>query len=227
MKHIKVILFDVDGTLMDTTDFMENAVRLTLDHFKLPQPSTEELFTRMNNNANGMCLYAQEHLPDLTDQQYWAVDHAMQEKSVHLCSLYDGIVDLLATLRMHQYALAVVTNRTLKTVIPSLKNTGIHDYFSHVVSSDDTEDRWTLFKPHPRILEIALERLGVVSKNACIVGDTHSDIQAGKNAGITTIGATYGFVGRDISAYNPDYVIHSPEELLAILEIRETTKEAV
>lgn len=226
MKNIRAILFDVDGTLLDTTRFVENAVRLTIEHFKLPQPSTEELFTRMNKNANGMCLYAQEHLPKLTDIEYWAIDHAMQEKSVHLCKLYDGVERLLGKLLLHKYVLAVVTNRTLTTIIPSLKLTGIHDYFSHIISSDDTEDRYTLFKPHPRILEIAMERLAAIPSKTCIVGDTHSDIQAGKSAGVTTIGAAYGFVGESLSEYEPDYVIHSPEELLSLLEIQEIVEEA-
>ncbi len=220
MKNIRAILFDLDGTLLNTMRFVQNAVHLTLDHFSIPRPASEDFFPLMNKAANSMCVYTRNYRPGMTDEQYWSVDHAMQQKSLHLCELYEGVDQLLKTLYMHGIPLAIVTNRTNKTSVRSLELSGIDHYFSTILSVEDVEDPWTQFKPHPRLLEIALERLGINSQNACIVGDTHSDIQAGKNAGVKTVGATYGFQGKSLVDHNPDHLIHAPLELLPLLGLQ-------
>jgi pyrophosphatase PpaX len=71
----------------------------------------------------------------------------------------------------------------------------------------------TNHKPDPEGIFLALNNLGIRSKNVIMIGDTAPDIEAGKNAGVKTIGVTYGFYGRKVTECNPDYVINNFSEI--------------
>lgn len=136
-----------------------------------------------------------------------------QEKNFHLIKPFAKTKNTLKKLRNKGLLIAAVSNRLHASLIHSLKLTETFDYFDVIVCADDVRNP----KPHQEHLLVALEQLKVQPENVYMVGDTGQDILAGKNAGVKTVGVTYGFLGADVAKHNPDYLIDDIEELLEII----------
>lgn len=210
---MKVILFDIDGVLLDSAHFIGYVVRSAFAHFGVTNVSYELFFEAIKkNNLSAIC---KEYLPHITEEEYYTIDHALQLENLHLCKPFAESHDVLRTLKDAGIKLATVTNRPAKTIRPSLDAHNISGYFDAIVSIEDVARG----KPHPDLIIAALDRLGEEVSSACIIGDTAIDIIAGRNAGIQTVGVTYGFDGPAIADQNPDYVIASLAELPALMGI--------
>ena len=90
----------------------------------------------------------------------------------------------------------------------------MNEYFDVIVAADDVVNP----KPHKDHLLVALEYLKIQPEEAFMVGDTENDILAGKNAGVKTVGVTYGWMGKDIAKHKPNYVIDDMDQLTEILK---------
>ena len=206
---MKAVLFDIDGTILDTLDFVFSAVKYTLDKHEFIV--SKELL--MQAAGRTLLEYYQFILPD-ENHELLAQTHREFQKDKHtMAKPFPNVKKVLKRLKKENYKLAGVSNRSKISLIESLKASGIYNYFDAIVALDDVENP----KPHKDHPLKALEILGVKRESAIMVGDTESDILAGKSAGIKTVGVTYGWIGEGIIKSKPDFVIDNIEELLNIL----------
>lgn len=210
LMKIKAILFDIDGTVIDTKEFVFGAFEYVLGKYSL-KADAEKL-----NKAIGRPLVEfYQILFPYEDIEALAQAHRdFQDKNFHLGKAFPNAEKVLIKLKEMGIKLAAVSNRSSKGVTRSLTLDGLESYFDHIVTVDEVVNA----KPHKDHPNKALELLGVSAEEALIIGDTENDILAGKNAGIKTVGVTYGWLGMDINKHNPDFTINNLSQLLKVLK---------
>ncbi len=209
LKTLQAILFDVDGTLLDTREFVYQAFEHTFQQYNLPAISRDSLATLIGGSLESIyeCLVPALNYHVLSDTH-----RSFQETHLHLSVLFPHVETTLAALHGQGIRLAAVTTRSKRTSLQTLENAGIARFFEVVVSGEDV----TKLKPDPEPLLCALNKLCIAPNQAVMVGDTATDVLAGKSAGTRTIAVTYGFAGHIISQYHPDYVIDDIDRLLQL-----------
>jgi pyrophosphatase PpaX len=202
---ITTVLLDVDGTLLDSREFIFSAYEHALRRHGFDLPTREVLATWVGLPLDeNYRIHGGDELVDALVEAH----RSFQKANLHLSVPFPGTVDALETLRRHGVVLGAVTSRSRRTSVDTLERAGLARFFGVMVSAEDA----TALKPDPAPLRHALAVLGRASGGAAMVGDTVHDIDAGRALGIATIGATYGF-GRGIEAHAPDHIIASIAEL--------------
>jgi pyrophosphatase PpaX len=210
MKNIKAVLFDIDGTLLDTTEYIYQAFENTFRFYRLPVPSREELSSQIGKSLQ-QCY---EHfITNISFDDLRETHRSFQADNLHLSKPYANTIRTLEELKRRGFNIAAVTARGGSMLFKTLELAGIDKFFDVIVTADDVKK----MKPDPEAFLKALEILGIDKKNAVIVGDTDSDILAGKSANIYTIGVTYGFHGERINDSNPDFVVNDISEITSII----------
>lgn len=207
---IHAVLFDVDGTLLDTSEFIFQAFESALLPHNVPL-DRKELGKLMGKGLQEIYTIL---APAIESSILIAAHRDFQKKNLHLAQPFPGVIETLQALKKKQMKLAAVTTRSKVTSIVSLEQASIYNYFDIVISGEDAEH----IKPHPAPVLKAIDMLGVDASEAIMVGDTYADVEAGKAAGTKTVGVSYGFHGSAVAANNPDYLIHSLKELLSIIK---------
>lgn len=207
----KAVLLDVDGTLLDTWDFVFDAVKYASAFHGLQYPSDE----RIRQAAGKPLLEFYQILYPRVDPETLAKTHADYQSRIFVIGKpYPKTIKTLKKIKAKGYLVAAVSNRARESLLASLKEAKIADFFDLVVSAEDVKNP----KPHKEHILVALKTLKVLSDHSFMVGDLEVDILAGKSAKVKTIGVTYGFLGPEIKKHNPDFVIDDIEELLKILK---------
>lgn len=207
---IKAVLFDIDGTLLDTTEFIYQAFEHTIKKFGLPSTSRETL-SKLIGKPLDDCYAA---IISSNETTHLVEEHRLyQEKNLHLSVAFADTLATLQYLKEHQIKIVAISTRSKRTSIATLELAKLLSLFDLVISKEDV----TKQKPNPEGIIKALKFLTLKPQNALMVGDTDVDVNAGKNAGVQTIGAIYGFHKEKVTESNPDYVIHSIKEILPIL----------
>lgn len=211
MEGITTILFDIDGTILDTRDFILNATEHALSTLGIPIPPRSEMAKHVGKAFDEYYVSIVghgDHIKDLI-----ALHRNFQLANLDLAKLFPDTLVVLKTLHKRGYVLAAVTSRSKQTSSQTLKDCGILDFFSAVISKEDTKE----LKPDPAPLFLALKQVGKLPENAVMIGDSHLDIEAGKNAGTKTIRVLYGFHTENLHNPKPDYIVENITELLKIL----------
>lgn len=210
MNKIKAVLFDIDGTLLDTTEFIYRAFEHTFKYYGLPVPSRKELARQIGRSLQ----HCYEHfntgiaIPDLVETH-----RQFQMKNLDLSKPYANTFRTLEELKRGGLIISAVTARGGISAKKTLELAGIDKLFDVILTGDDV----VKLKPDPEAFFKALEILKTDKDDAIIVGDTDADILAGKSAGIRTIGVTYGFHGERINDSNPDFVVDDIAEIVPII----------
>lgn len=209
MKAHTVVLFDIDGTLLDSEELIissyEHALRgigMTVE-----RPQLKQLM--------GIALH-QAYLslvPDGKPEDLVSAHRHFTYENLHLIQPYPGLEHMLQTLQARGYKLGAVTNRTPMPGVDMFSNSCLGKYLEVVVTANDVVNP----KPHPEPVLKAISQFQARPQEAVLVGDSPADIMAGKAAGVTTVGAVYGTFGPEIHSHNPDYIIHSLHGLLELL----------
>lgn len=203
--QITTVLLDVDGTLLDTREFIYSAFEHTIARHGLPALTRVDMQARMGLPLEeiyaSMC---EEHTPLLVETH-----RTFQGDNLHLSVAFAGAGEVLAALHDAGLALAAVTSRSRRTSVSTLEQAGLATYFDAIVSAEDGGG----LKPDPAPLLHALTLLDREPRTAAMVGDTPHDIEAGKAAGLFTVAATYGFRGMGVLESQPDVSIGAIGEL--------------
>jgi len=207
---IRTVLFDVDGTLLDTREFILRAFEHAFDTHSLPRLPREELSFHVGRELE--VIYAELRGLAMRDRLVEA-HRWFQSENLHLAQVFPGAPEVLQGLSAQGVRIGAVTSRSRRTSGRSLEATGLSKHLEVIISAEDTER----LKPHPAPLLKALERLGATGAGVVMVGDTPSDVEAGRAIGAVTVAATYGFHGREVLKSNPDCVIDDIRELPDIL----------
>lgn len=213
------ILFDMDGTLLDTLSDLHASVNAILREFGCPERSLDEVRRFVGNGAARLIRRA---MPPGTDPA--TLDAALARYEAHYAAHcldrtkpYDGVPPMLAALRAAGLRLAVVSNKP----DPAVKALNAR-YFPALIPVAIGERPGVRRKPAPDTVEEALRALGAPKEGAVYVGDSEVDVETARNAGLPLIGVSWGFRGRDaLRAAGAEVIIDAPEALPALLGIPE------
>ncbi len=214
---VKAVLFDLDGTLIDSApDLAAAADKLRTDRGLPPLPY-EAYRPMAGAGARGMVGVAFGVTPEdaefipLRDEFLANYERCMTERT----HAFAGVAELLAALHTRQLDWGVVTNKAARFTEPLTRGMPLFATARAVVSGDTTPHA----KPHPAPLLEAARRMGLDPTQCVYVGDDERDIVAGRAAGMATVAATYGYLGAkvDTAAWEADAEINSPLALLQLL----------
>lgn len=210
-KKLKAAVFDVDGMLLDTREFIFQAYEHTLAKHGLPAREREVIAQQVGRSLAD-CYAALAPNGDITLLS--ATHHEFQGERLHLIESYPGLNEMLEELHKAGLKMGVFSSRK-GNLVPSLNNAGIVDYFDVVVQGDEVINA----KPHPEGLLKVLDHLGVQPDEAVMLGDAAVDIEAGKAAKVAmTVGITHGFGTRDeLEKAKPDHIVSSLAEIPSLL----------
>ena len=211
-KNIELIMFDLDGTLVDSLKDIANAGNFTLENFGLMRKSVQEITSYVGEGR--------EHLIEklLGDNQNFlkeAISVFGEYYKKHASDnsiLYPNVKEILEYFKDKKKA--VVSNKNYEEVVSNLKFLAIYDYFENVTGGNEVEYR----KPSPFHLYKTMQILHVNKEKSIMVGDMDIDILAGKNAGILTCAVTYGVSKKeDIIRAEPNFIIDDIGKLRDII----------
>ena len=214
---VQAVLFDLDGTLIDSAPDLGAAADKMRTDRGLPSLPLSQYRPMAGAGARGMLGIAfgmtPEHPEFLAYREEFFVNYesAMTERTV----IFDGVPDMMATLVQAGLPWGVVTNKSSRFTDPLTAAMPLFATASAIVSGDTTPHA----KPHPEPLFEAARRLQVDPARCVYVGDDERDIVAGLAAGMGTVAATYGYLGQqaDVSRWNAHLHIDSPPLLLKYL----------
>lgn len=218
MPPIQTVIFDLDGTLLDTIDDLGNAVNHALRTHHLPERSRAEIRNFLGNGIRNLVLQSvPEGLPeDRFEQVFQSFRSHYVEHCMDLTRPYPGIMDLLGKLQARQIRMAIVSNK-LQPAVTMLNERFFHEYIHIAVGESATVRR----KPNPDAVLRALEELGSTPEQSLYVGDSEVDIETSRRAKVACVNVTWGFRDEDyLRSLHPDYLVHSPQEIAELPGIR-------
>lgn len=208
-QPIQAVFFDVDGTLLDTTEFIYGGFDHALGTHGHPVMARSD-YARVMGKPLEVC-YA-ELAPGCDPVLLCETHRTWQAGNLHLSVPFSETVEVLRTLSNAGLRLAAITSRSRRTSVRTIELAGLAGYLDLILSAEDV----SAIKPDPAPLVLAMHHLDVSPAATLMVGDTDADILAGRAAGVRTVGVTYGFHGADIHRSSPDLTIDSLSDLIRI-----------
>jgi len=213
-----VVLFDLDGTLIDTApDFIRCLNQLREQHGLAPLPP-EQIRRSVSNGARAMIRVGfglePEH-PDYTEKHTAFLD--LYEAGVAVeTTLFEGMDELLRGLEERDIPWGIVTNKPVRFAAPLVEALGLAQRCAAVVCPDHVAQR----KPHPEALFLACTQIGAQPETAIYVGDHERDIEAGRNAGMRTIAVRYGYIEEPetVDLWQADLIADTVSDLVKLLQ---------
>ncbi len=208
---LKAVVFDLDGTLLDTKPFIVASYKHVCESFGI-KVITEQMIQELGG-AGLHDTYKHFH-PNIDVEKLTNAHLEFQGNSLSLIKPFSDTITTLDRIVALGLKNAIVTARHNNAHI-LLETSGISRYFSTVVTCDDITD----LKPHPEGLLLALERLAVEPSEAIYIGDMKADIEMGKNAGVFTIGVACGFsTVNELDSFRPDFIVDPLSSALSVID---------
>jgi len=215
----KAIIFDFDGTLIDSSPDLTLAVNHMLAQIGRPSFTQDKVHEWVGNGALTLVRRAlsgsvviDEHLEVAFVEN--ALDIFLTFYAQNLCvatQLYPNVKETLTQLQNHGYKLVIVTNKPSDFVAPILKGLEIESFFEFYLGADSLEKK----KPDPMPLLYVCKKLKIGIDECVMIGDSKNDIVASKRAKMQSVGVTYGYnYGEDISVYNADQIVDDIADIL-------------
>ncbi|MFL0504257.1 pyrophosphatase PpaX [Ureibacillus sp. 179-F W5.1 NHS] len=209
---MKALLFDFDGTLLDTNELIIQTFMHVLeerfpgqyspkDCINFIGPSLKETFEQLTPNE------VEEMI-----EKYRQWNEAHHDE---LVKEFEGVVPTLEQLKEQGIRLAIVSTKRKDTIEKGLNLMGAKHLFEFWIGTDDVKR----VKPDPEPVLLAIDKLGVSKKDVIMIGDNYHDIEAGKNAGVKTAGVAWSLKGEQfLQQFNPDYMLQHMSDLLTIVK---------
>ncbi|MFC0559332.1 pyrophosphatase PpaX [Halalkalibacter alkalisediminis] len=208
---IDTLLFDLDGTLINTNELIIASFLHTLEHYRPGEFTREHAIEFIGPPLTDSFESVDPTRVDEMIQTYRTFNH---DKHDELVTEYEGVYETIEQLHEKGFKIAIVTTKIRKTALMGLKLTGLDKFFDIVVGLDDVEKA----KPDPEPLEKALKALGSSKETAMMIGDSHFDVLAGKNLGVPTAVVGWSIKGEEkIRTYEADYILSNMRDLMAIV----------
>ena len=212
-NSVRLVIFDLDGTLIDSKYDIAAAVNLTLGDLDIPTLPPEEIFTFVGDGVKRLLRLS---VGEANEARYEEALRIFRGHYLAHCldttQLYPGLDQLFDGRDTRIKALA--TNKSLEYTLRITEGLKIKDRFVVIEGPLDQSD----LKPDPGMLRRILERLSVRPEEAVLVGDSTNDVRAAQAAGVSACAVGYGYGNRDkVSALNPDYHCEKPGDLLSLL----------
>lgn len=209
---IHTILFDLDGTLIDTNELIIASFLHTFEHYKLPitreetlafiGPSLKDTFDRVDPAKSEEMIQVYR-------------DHNLHHHDSYVAA-YPHVVETLKRLKEENIKLGIVTTKMRTGVNMGLKLVGLAELFDTIITLDDV----THEKPHPEPVIKAMKNLDADAASTLMVGDNFHDIEAGQNAGVQTAGVAWSIKGKEtLAKLNPTYMLEDIRDLYSLLGV--------
>ena len=215
---LRAVFFDLDGTLLDTSTDMNLALNRILEQDGLPTLTVNQTRSEVSNGS--LALVKKGYRIGNEDERLSLLrSRFLKAYKTHICEYttpFDGIEELLENLSRNNLAWGIVTNKPWAYTEPLMKNFSFADNAACIVCPDHVSKS----KPDPESLSLACEAARCTPEQAIYVGDHLRDIQCGKNAGMRTIAAAYGFIddSENIEEWRADYCVKSAEEIWPLIK---------
>ncbi|MGA8621872.1 MAG: HAD-IA family hydrolase [Candidatus Sulfotelmatobacter sp.] len=218
-RTIKLVIFDLDGTLIDSRLDLVHSVNAALRHIG-----------RVNLPEDVIASYVGDGAPILIQRALGgeAVDDALvrrglqfflsyyREHKLDHTTVYDGVKEALAAVQSASNGaprkMAVLSNKPVGPSRAIVEALGLGSFFTQIYGGNSFATK----KPDPEGTRKLLEENGVLPEQAAIVGDSHVDVETGRNAGLWTVGVSYGFAPHTLEEQRPDVLVDSPRELAEV-----------
>jgi len=206
---IRAVLFDLDGTLVDSLGDLTDAVNHVRGAFSLPLLCEQSVCVKIGKGSRNLI---QQLLPGFSDADITrALTMFLDYNRQHIAEksrLYPGILDTLHDLAANRIKMAVITNKNEDLCLLLLHDLGIKALFECVCGGDTYPER----KPSPLPLLKIAEKMGIQPKDCVMIGDSINDVEAGQRAAMMTIACSWGY-GDMAELSGADMIVHSPMEL--------------
>lgn len=214
--NIDTVLFDFDGTVMNTNDVILQSWQHT---FRALRGREEDPEVLLKTFGEPLETTMKKFFPEIPVEESIKVYRSFHYDNFgDLISVFPGMDDLIAEVKRRGYRLGLVTSRLYNTTMQGLEKYGLKEYFDVIVTANDT----TKHKPDPEPVNITLEKLGAKPENSIMLGDTLFDLLCAKNAGVRSVLVSWslalsGKTKEDLGDAAPDYILEKPEDLLEII----------
>lgn len=213
---IKAVIFDLDGTLLNTIDDLANACNYSLTIQGFPTHETEKYKTFV---GSGVYKLMERILPidkrnkDIMDKTLGYFEEYYEQHMVDMTKPYENILETLQKLKTREVKLAVVSNKAHQFTLEV-----VNKFFGNTFEIVYGKREGYPIKPNPLSVEEVLFKLEITKEECLYVGDSDIDIETAKNAGVKSVGVIWGFRGKgELEKAGADYLINNPDELLEIL----------
>lgn len=209
---VRLIIFDLDGTLVDSRIDITNAINYALKDYGIGPYTVEEITSLVGRGITKLIEDLIKPYKEIPVNN--VIERFLEHYERHIIDNtrpYAGVKETLEELR--DYKKAVISNKREYLSKKALEGLGLLRYFEIVLGSDSTPEK----KPSPLPVRMVLEKLNIPGSEAVIVGDSDLDIKAGKSAGVLTIAVSYGYRPREL-LLEADHIIDSIKELTGLLK---------
>ncbi len=210
-----LLIFDLDGTLVDSKEDLARAVNAARAHLHLPPIDDQLIYSYVGNGAPVLMRRALG--PDAAEADVQrALDFFLAYYGEHKLDYtrpYTGVPEALETLRRAGVKMAVLTNKPVRISRAILEGLGLKEHFCCVYGGNSFEHK----KPHPIGVEVLLSECGADRSRTMIVGDSAVDVRTARNAGVKACGVTYGFQPESFREDPPDILVDRMEELAQLV----------
>lgn len=212
---INTVLFDFDGTLVNTNDVIIASWQHTYMYYLGREESLEKITACF---GEPLLLTMEREFPEVDPRESAEVYRNFQKENAdELVKIFPGIEELLESLKTDGFRMGVVTSRTRESAQRYMDMFGIGDYFEEMVSCDDTD----IHKPNPEPILLCLKKMGITAEEALMVGDSPFDIKCANNAGVKSVLVGWRITGDGqtlIDDAREDFTISEPSELVGVLK---------
>jgi phosphoglycolate phosphatase len=222
--RIRLLVFDLDGTLIDSRLDLIHSVNATMRHIGRPELEDDVIASYVGDGAPALVRRALGNtaLGNTEDEALFraALEYFLGYYRLHKLdhtTVYDGIPETLARLAEasngEQRLMAVLSNKPVNPSRDIVRALGLGDFFVRVYGGNS----FTAKKPDPLGVQTILQETGVAAADALMIGDSSIDVLTGRNAGLWTCGVMYGFAPHSLDEVPPDVLVETPRELGALL----------
>jgi phosphoglycolate phosphatase len=216
---IRLLVFDLDGTLIDSRLDLIHSVNAMLRHFERPELDGDVIASYVGDGAPALVQRALVHRDGSEDDEAFirsALEYFLGYYRLHKLdhtTVYEGIPETLAALARAsngvQREMAVLSNKPVRPSQDIVQALGLGDYFVRIYGGNSFPTK----KPDPLGVRTLLEETGVQAAEALMIGDSSVDVLTGRNAGLWTCGVAYGFAPHSLEEVTPDVLVEKPREL--------------
>lgn len=214
---MQLLIFDLDGTLIDSSRDLVISTNAMLRHLGRPEVDEKTVNSYVGDGAPKLVRRALGGNPSDAefDAAYAFFIRYYRAHSLEYTDLYPGIREALDELRGPENILAVLTNKPVKISYDILAGLNVADYFFRVYGGDSFPSK----KPDPVGIETLLREANVEREFAVMIGDSSVDIATAKNAGVRTVGVSWGFKPESLNDPPADLIIHETRQLVESLRV--------
>jgi len=223
IEQLRLLIFDLDGTLVDSRLDLANSINAMLRHYRKPELPLEVIASYIGDGAP---MLVRRSLGDPDDESY--LQQALEffllyyrEHKLDNTYVYPGIKEALDSIRAGRNGkaikMSVLSNKPVNPSRAIVKALGLDSYFFQVYGGNSFHTK----KPDPAGVEALLEEVEAQPEETVLIGDSDVDVITARNAGIYSVGVTYGLAPHTLEDAPPDVLIDKPQELATVLGERE------